>query len=290
MRAAAARDRVIHVVPLETGKTAKRSVRQAIKAHRRAPAATVFSHFHTEIRDKNGKLKWCHSQRGHRHNLTTDTATGYTNRRDWQSKAMGGGLAPVATMTGSATSTTATSLTNTGATFPTAGQGLSGMIVVAGPRASSSAADPIVFGVIVSNTGTVLTVDKWYSGGTWGTGTTPNGTCTYTVLPGQMPAMFLAVTSDAGAPSAADTTLASEATTNGFARALATWAHTAAATTYTLQVVFTASGTLTVNKGAVFGAATATAGGVMPFESAEPSPPTLVSGDTLTQTVTVTIN
>lgn len=286
----AARNRVLHVVPLPEGKVARRSVRQAIKAHRRSPPAAVFSHFHTEIRDKNGKLKWSYSQPGHRHNLTTDTATGYTNRRDWQAKAMGGGLAPVATMTGNATATSATSLTNTGASFPTAGQGLAGMIVVGGPRATSSSGDAIAFGVIVSNTATVLTIDRWYSGGTWGAGTTPNATCAYTILPGQMPAMFLAVTSDAVAPAASDTTLASEATTNGFARALATWAHTAAATTYTLQVVFTASGTLTVNKGAVFGAATATAGGVMPFESAEPSPPTLVSGDTLTQTVTVTIN
>mgnify|MGYP003417568199 CR=1 FL=1 len=292
--------KIIDVVPFIDPPVGKRggartthrrcSVRQAIKAHRKATPATVFSHFLTEVRDSKGKLKYQHSRPGWRHNLTTDTATGYTNRRDWQAKAMGGGLPPVATMTGNATSVSATSLTNTGASFPTAGQGLAGMIVVAGPRATSSAGDAISFGVIVSNSGTVLTIDKWYSGGTWGTGTTPNGTCSYTVLPGQMPAMFLAVTSDAGAPSAADTTLASEATTNGFARALATWAHTAAATTYTLQVMFTASGTLTVNKEAVFGAANTTAGGVMPFESAEPSPPTLISGDTLTQTVTITIN
>lgn len=280
-------NKVVFVVPAEKA-TKRLSVRAASKAHKKTPSARTFSHFHTEIRDANGKLKWANEM--YRHNLTTDTATGYTNRRDWQSKAMGGGLPPVATMTGNATSVTATSLTNTGASFPTAGQGLAGMIVVAGPRATSSSGDAISFGVIVSNTGTALTIDRWYSGGTWGLGTTPNGTCSYTVLPGQMPAMFLAVTSDAVAPSASDTTLASEATTNGFARALATWAHTAAATTYTLQVVFTASGTLTVNKEAVFGAANTTAGGVMPFESAEPSPPTLVSGDTLTQTVTITIN
>jgi hypothetical protein len=29
---------------------------------------------------------------------------------------------------------------------------------------------------------------------------------------------------------------------------------------------------------------------VMPFESAMPSPPTLVSGDTLTETITITIS
>lgn len=280
---------VVAVVP-GAPKRSRQTVRAAARAHKRTPPPQTFSHFLTEIRDCNGKLKFSHGRPYHRHNLTTDTASGYTNRRDWQAKAMGGGPAPVATMTGNATSVTATSLTNTGASFPTAGQALAGHIVVAGPRATSSSADAISFGVIVSNSGTVLTIDKWYSGGTWGTGTTPNGTCTYTVLPGQMPAMFLAVTSDAGAAAATDTTLTTEATTNGFARALAVYAHTAAATTYTLTVTFTASGTLTVNKEAVFGAANTTAGGVMPFESAEPSPPTLISGDTLTQTVTITIN
>lgn len=266
----------------------RQTVKQAVRRHRRPPASSVFSHFLTEIRDADGKLKWSDSRPGWRHNLTTDTASGYTNRRDWQSKAMGGGTAPTASHVGAATSVTATTLTNTGATFPTAGQGLAGQIVAVGPNSAGAGATG--FAVIVSNTATVLTVDRWYSGSTWGAGTTPNGTCAYIILPGQMPAMFLAVTSDATAPAATDTTLTSEATTNGFARALATWAHTAAATTYTLQVVFTATGTLTVNKEAVFGAANTTGGGVMPFESAEPNPPTLVSGDTLTQTVTITIN
>jgi hypothetical protein len=246
------------------------------------------SHFLSDHHDRHGTLK---ARRvGFRHNLTTDTATGYTNRRDWQAKAMGGGVSAggaVATMNGTATSTTATSLTNTGASFPTAGQGLAGMIVACGPNASGTGATS--FGVIVSNSGTVLTIDQWYDAGTMAVGTTPNGTCKYQVLPGQMPACFLAVTADAVAPAASDTTLASEATTNGFARALGTFAHTAAASTYTLQKVFTATGSLTVNKEAVFAAANPTGGGAMPFESAEPSPPVLISGDTLTQTVTVTI-
>lgn len=286
MRTALAK-KVIATVPLIQGSRKTLSVKQAIKAHRRAPVTTVFSHFLTEHRDASGKLKWSYSRPGFRHNLTTDTASGFTNRRDFQSKAMGGGLPPVASMTGNATASGTTSLTNSGASFPTSGQALAGCIVVAGPNSSGTGA--VAFAVIQSNTGTVLTIDKWLSGGTWGAGTTPNATASYTVLPGAMPAMWLAVTSDATGPSSADTTLASEATTNGFARALATWAHTAAATTYTLQVVFTASGTLTVNKEAVFGAALS-GNGAMPFESAEPSPPTLISGDTLTQTVTVTIN
>src|SRR5258708_4075682 len=115
----------------------RQSVRAAAKAHRRASPTRVFSHFLTEIRDSEGNLKWSDSRPGWRHNLTTDPASGYRTRRDWQSKAMGGGLPPVATMTGNATASSATSLTNTGAAFPTSGQALAGCIVVAGPRATS---------------------------------------------------------------------------------------------------------------------------------------------------------
>lgn len=238
------------------------------------------SHFLTQVHDKKGTLK----HQSFRHNLTTDTASGYTNRRDWQSKAMGQNDTD-ADYVGAATATTATTLTNSGASFTTSGQALAGRMVVASSDAGST-----VFGVIVSNTATALTVDQWYNPGTLATGTTPASTSDYCVLPGQFPAIYLAVTENATAPAATDTTLTSELTTDGFTRAIGTYAHTAAATTYTLQKVFTATGTRTINKEAVFGAVNTTAGGVMPFESAEPNPPTLVSGDTLTQTVTVTIN
>jgi hypothetical protein len=162
-----------------------RSLKQFAKSYV-APKkeGSVFSHWHLEIRGPNGKLK--HSSHW-THNLTTDTATGFTNRRDWQSKALGGGSAPVATMTGTATAVTSTVLTNSGASFPTAGQGLAGMIVVAGPNASGTGA--VAFAVVQSNTSTALIVDAWLSGGTWGAGTTPNGTATYTLVPGNAPAI-----------------------------------------------------------------------------------------------------
>lgn len=263
-----------------------RTCRDASRVRPRKEEGSVFSHFCTTVRDRKGRLK----HRGtYRHNLTTDAATGYTNRRDWQSKALGGGPNAFfgATMSGNATASSATSLTNTGAAFPTAGQALAGMIVAAGPNASGTGS--IVWGVIVSNTATVLTVDQWYNPGTGAAGTTPNATASYQILPGQAPAYFLAVTSNVFAPANTDTTLAGELTTNGFTRALATYSHTAAANTYSLAHTWTASGTQTINNEAVLGAVNTTAGGVMPFESAEPSPPTLVSGDTLTNTVTVTI-
>jgi hypothetical protein len=247
----------------------------------------TYSTFMTQVHGADGKLKH-HSMR---RNLTTDAAVGFTNRRDWQSKSLGGGAFLANTWnTGTATATNGTSLTNTSATFYTTGQGLAGAIVAAGPRATSSAGDSTVFGVIVSNSSTVLTIDQWYSSATMALGTTPNAACSYQIIPGQMPAIFLAVTANTFTPSNTDTTLAGELTSNGFTRVIGTYSHTAAATTYVLSTVFTATGTETINNEAVFGAANTTAGGVMPFESAEPSPPTLVSTDTLTQTVTITIN
>lgn len=267
----------------------QRAIHRAAR-RRPAPPAPTYSCFLSE--------NVSHDRRGRRvgragvmrHNLTTDSASGYTNRRDWQAKAFGMGPSfAFASAQGTATAATATTLTNSGATFPTAGQGLAGCIVVAVAATSGL----LVYMVITSNTATVLTGDQWYDPTSTSGAVSANiaaATAKYVILPGQNPAAWLALTSDATAPAATDTTLTTEATTNGFARAVGTYSHTAAATTYALSHLFTASGSLTVNKEAVFGACNTTAGGVMPFESAEPTPPALVSGDTLTQTVTVTIN
>lgn len=261
-----------------------RSVLEAQAHHRPTKETGVFSHHRTVIRDIDGNVKW---EGEYRHNLTTDTAAGYTNRRDGQAKMMGGGFAPFATAVGAATATGATSLTNAGAAFPTAGQGLKGAIVVA--SANNAGAGVTVFGMITANTATVLTVDQWYTCSTFALGTTPNATASYCLIPTQLAAMWIAVTSDATSPSSADTTLTSEATTNGFQRALATYAHTAAASTYTQQIVITATGSLTINRYCVAASAVALTGW-MPFESAEPSPPVMISGDTCTETITITIN
>lgn len=268
-----------------------RTIEQAIQDEAAAPFVEqrIYSHFQVEVTQLNSEIdvlndspKYKTRKTPWRRNLTTDTATGYTNRRDFQAKAMGMGPSfAFATATGTSTAVGATSLTNSGAAFTTAGQGLAGQLVVSGNR----------YGVIVSNTATVLTIDQWYdpTSSSGASGSSP-ATGVYVILPGQNPASWLALTADATAPTSADTTLASELVTNGFSRAVGTYAHTAASTTFTLQKLFTATGTSTINTEAVFGAATVTAGGVMPFKSSETSPPTLVSGDTLTQTVTVTIN
>jgi Recombination endonuclease VII len=241
----------------------------------------------SQVHDKDGNLKYNSAWHS---NLTTDTAVGYTNRRDFESKALANVSGSTnAFASGNATSTTATTLVNSGATFPTTASSQNpwlGSIVACGPNASGTGA--ISWGIIITVAATTLTVDQWYSSITMAPGTQPNATCSYQVLPGQAPAAWMAVTSSVFTPAASDTTLAGELTTSGFTRAEGTYAHTAAATTYTLQHVWTASGTQTINNEAVFNAGVST-GGAMPFESAEPSPPTLVSGDTLTQTVTVTV-
>jgi hypothetical protein len=263
---------------------ARRTLDQAIREASKTPTQIQrHSHWNTVITRKAGGVE----RSGWRHNLTTTTATGYTNAYDWLAKAMGQGPSfTFATAAGAATSTSATSLTNTGAAFPTSGQALAGQIVVA---ATSGGA--LVYGVIVSNSATVLTVDQWYNvtSTSGAAGTTPSGTGQYVILPGQNPASWMAVTANVFSPSTSDTVLVGELTSNGFSRAVGTYAHTAAASTYTLVHLWTATGTETINNEAQFGAANPTAGGVMPFESAEPNPPTLVSGDTLQNTVTITI-
>lgn len=260
--------------------------RQASRRKEPLPALTR-SCFLGTVYPKKGRIR-----RGvFRSNLTTDAAVGYTNRRDWQSKAMGMGPSfAFATAQGFATSIAATTLTNTGAAFPTAGQALAGQIVVAGPNNAGTGSK--VYGVIVSNTATVLTVDQWYdpTSTTGAVGTTPNGTCAYVIVPGQNPAPWLAVTQNAVAPANTDTTLTAELTTADWVRSVGTYAHTAAATTYTLTHTFSSTSSVTISKEAQFGAVNTTGGGVMPFESAEPSPPVMLSGDTLAQTVTITVS
>lgn len=242
------------------------------------------------VRDKHERLKMV----GKPHpNLRVNSGN------DWQGLAMAGtsSLANIfATATGSATASSATTLTNSGAAFPTsavvtgATGGLAGQIVAAATTAGST-----VYGVILSNTATVLTVDRWVTAAApFTTGTTPDATAKYQIIQGMAPAWYMALSSTAITVGATDVVLSGELTTNGFSRAAATTiTHTLAAASYSLAKTFTASGTSTINSEAIMtatgaaGVGAAATSGVMVFESLEPSPPTLVSGDTLAQTVTV---
>jgi hypothetical protein len=237
------------------------------------PRPITFGIFSTVVRDGRGRLKY----RSRRHNLRT-TAGG-----DWQATVLATGSVNSTYDTGTAAATTATTVTLPTSGAP-GGTGVwNGRIISLANR----------WGVILSNTNAsppVLTIDGWHTPTAPGTiGSTP-AAGVYNILPGQASIMYLALTADATAPAAGDTALATELAANGFTRAFfTTYSHTGGTAAVALANTFTCTGgSTTINKEGVFIAANGASGGdVMPFESAEPSPPTLISGDTLAQTVTI---
>lgn len=206
---------------------------------------------------------------------------------DFQSLVMGGGLSGEV---GTATATGATSLTTNSAVSHAAND-------LAGQRVIATTPNPPVEGVITANTSgtnTVLTVDHWVVPGTTGTATTPTSTTNYAILSGGGPARVIALTTNSTSPSATDTSLASELNnaSGGLNRTKATYSHTLGASSYTLTNTFTANSndgaSNTIQKIGVFNTGVSVTG-MMVFESAVTSPPTLVSGDTLQITETVNI-
>lgn len=106
-------------------------------------------------------------------------------------------------------------------------------------------------------------------------------------------AKWMALTANATAPAAGDTTLTGEITTagGGLVRAAGTYAHTGGAASYTVSNTFTANGSdslpVTIAKAGVFDAAS---GGNLVFETLLTTTATLsASGDALTLTQTVTL-
>lgn len=205
---------------------------------------------------------------------------------DGMAAAMGG---DVSGYTGTATASSATSLTATGT--PWVASAYVGHIVV-----TTSAA--MAYGVITANTTSVLTVDQWYAPGSPGGAatTTPTSTTTFTILPGNAPYWYMALTTNSSAPSASDTTLASEITTSGggLIRKLATYAHTTGATTYSLAATFTVNGSdtglpVTIAKIGIFNTLVG-ATGRMQFETLLGTTAVLSAiGDNVTCTDTITI-
>jgi hypothetical protein len=200
--------------------------------------------------------------------------------RDMQYRQMAG---DVAGASGTSTATGATSMTDTGATWGTTQY--VGHWVFCGNR----------YGVIISHTGTVLTIDRWYDPASPGgaAGSTPGATTVYVIAPSAAPAWYMALTANVTGPANGDTTLAAEITTGGggLIRKLCPVAHTAGASTYTLTPVYTANGSdalpVTIGKVGVFNSIVS---GQMLFETLLGTTATLsLSGDQLTITDTVTM-
>jgi hypothetical protein len=246
-------------------------IKAAAKLHRLpfpGPRPISFSVFHSTVRDYRGRIRY----RSRRHNLRT------TVGGDWQGALMGGGIADATYGTGTAAATTATTVTLPTSGAPGSTTKWNGQTIVIGNR----------FGIVNSNTNAnppVITIDGWHDPLSPGTIASTPAAGVYVLVQGQSPIQYLALTADAGAPAAGDTALTAELAANGFTRAFGTYSHTGGTAAFSLAKTFTCTGgSTTINKEAVFlGVAAST----MPFESAEPSPPTLISGDTLAQTVTV---
>lgn len=208
--------------------------------------------------------------------------------QDKQALALAGGTQNGYVNTSGAIAYTATTVTPTASPVWTVNQ-WAGKFVCAGA----------VYGVVVSNTATALTIDRWYNPAnpTGTTGTTPAANTSFFILGGAAPVDYMAITTNSAATVGTDTALPGEwnVAGGGLNRQVCSYAHTAGAASYTLTVTFTAnssdvsSGPLpaTFAKMGTFDSATP-ATGVMLHETVLSSTAVLSAvGDALTITQTV---
>jgi len=209
------------------------------------------------------------------HNLITNGG------KDYVSAALGGQLGFGVSGT-IATASSATSLTATGTPFVS--NAYINQIVVAEESTNSP-----VHATIVSNTTSVLTVDAWRNGDD-SAGNTPGSTANYHILAGSAPARYMALTENASAASASDTSLTGEITTGGCGRTLATYAHTGGTNTYTLTKSFSVTASFpAIHKMGLFCHSTASTGPLI-FETVLNADANVINGDTLQVTETVTLS
>ena len=215
-------------------------------------------------------------------NLRTDTGM------DWLHAAMGG-LIPLGAQTVSNSITATTYVT--AATNWTVNQ-LTGMRIVV--PVTGITTQP-VYGNIASNTTSSITVDKWWTA-TDTTGTTPATGNFGIIMPGMSPARFIGLSATGATPAVGNTTIAAsggvEYITVGLDRALATYAHTPGAETFTQYKIWTASGAGgNVKTAAAFTCLgpPATAPGIMVAITHLNAEATLAASDTLAVTWTWTL-
>lgn len=107
------------------------------------------------------------------------------------------------------------------------------------------------------------------------------------------PARFIGLTANSTTPAPGSTVLTGEITTGTLARAAATYAHTNGTATYTLTFTFTSDQTVTIAKIGVFNGAgpggAASTSNTLVFETLLNATASLVSGDQLQITETVTL-
>jgi hypothetical protein len=212
--------------------------------------------------------------------------------RDWEADTLGGAI-PAGGAGSPATAVGATSLTATGTPW-TASNLATPQLGLAGKRVYASVTGittPPVYGNIISNTSSVLTLDQWWTA-TDGVGTTPANTNAFIIGAGGLGSIrFMGLTTNSGAASASDTVLTGEITSGGCTRALATYAHTYGVATFTLQKAFSVSGTFTaIHKMGLFVCLSAAGADPVILETVLNQDATVGNGDTLTVTDTVTLS
>jgi hypothetical protein len=99
------------------------------------------------------------------------------------------------------------------------------------------------------------------------------------------PATWMGVTANNNNPIATETALPGEITVGTLARAQGSFAHTTGTASYTVTKTFTSDQNIVLNKSGLF---TASTGGTMVFTSRLNEPATVVSGDQVQTTTTVT--
>ncbi len=239
------------------------------------------NYVHAFITHPDGTITDCGISKNLLTNIGRDLLCGYI-----------GGFIPTA-VGSPCTATSATTFTATGtpwtaSNLATPQLGLAGMRVYASVTGVTT---PPVYGNIISNTTSVATIDQWWNAAD-GVGTTPASTNAFILGAGGISSIrFMALTTSATAASASDTTLASEITTSGCGRALATYAHTFGAATFTLQKAFSVTGTLTaIHKMGLFGALSSAGADPLIFETVLNLDATVGNLDTLTVTDTITMS
>jgi hypothetical protein len=153
---------------------------------------------------------------------------------------------------------------------------------------------PPVYGNIISNTTNTITVDQWWTVGDVA-GPTPSGGNGLIIAPGGASALrFVALSNNASAPVATDTTLAGEITTNTLTRSLCTYNHAFGSNQLTLMHTWTAGGTMSgIHKAGAFTAQAPTGlAGVDPmiYESVLNQDANLSLNDTLNLTWQFTLS
>jgi len=240
------------------------------------------NHIHALITHPDGSLTDCGVSR----NLLTNIG------RDWWAQqwgVIGAGVLTASPSTAiSATSVTVTGTPLTASNLATPQLGLAGLRVW---MPVTGITTPPVYGNIVSNTTNVITIDQWWKADDT-VGTTPASGNALTIAPGGVSAArFVALTTNASAAAAGNTTLAGEITGSGCGRALGTYAHTMNASTLTLTKAFSVTGPLTaIHRAGLFSCLTSAGADPMLYETVLSADATVASGDTLTLTWTFTLS